>query len=517
MVLQFDLKLKGFLERHMRLNYDQMRSVFLTTFCIGLLCHLFLLANTMTNHDNLVQLINTMDLASSGRWFQKTAAAISTDFSMPWVNGLLTIFYTSITTVLLADLFQIKGKIFAFLLGAQMVTYPSVGVLMPYMGSHDAYALAALLMVIALRILIRHKWGIIPAIVLCVLSLGIYQGYFGFVAALCLGFLIYHGITQPTFEWKALFRMALRMLLFLGASMAIYLIITKVVFGDQLTTYYGINEMGSLSLRELPGLIANAYGSFFGYYFADPFMYRMPWTVPFLWMTGLLLVAFILTGIFKTKSSSFKKGLLVLFVVLFPLAVNLIYLMSGNEPVGLRMLYGYMAVPVLLLALLERIVHRQPLTWKQPLVLALTTCIVLTLSISVYNSFITTNRAYFKLALDYENIHAYTNRVAMRIEEVPEYHRRRKIVFVGDPVIATEFTEQLNAPDLDEFGLPRYLSRTYSFYLFPSHFLGMNNAIHYYQENEENQTVQNIVKGMPIYPHPESIQFIDNRIFVRFE
>lgn len=504
-----------FIHKRLNLPFKQVMMTFFATFIIGFFCYGFLMSNLFTNHDNLVQLIDPMNLTSSGRWFQQTAASLSSDFSIPWINGLITLVALSLSSAFIIDTFRIKSYVLSFLFAVAFITYPALGVLMPYTGSADAYAICCLLSVISVRFTVRYKYGFIVGTVALTLSLGIYQGYFSFAAGLFIVYLIAVLLRSGmAYSHRDLWQRVGKILAVIIGSLLVYLFVTKVMYGNELSTYYGVDTMGQIPLREIPKAIGFAYKSFFTYYLANAFSYRYPWLSAWISIGMIGTVILLVQQSKPIQKDRLKIAYLIALTALLPLAVNLIYIMSWNHPVELRMIYGYTVIPVLLVTLMDNVKPFEK-PFEKYVVFYLSTLIIIT----SWNHAITSNRAYFKLGLDYENVSAYTNRLVMQIEQTPGYHRRTKIVLFGEPIVSSEFTEMLNAPDLDQYGLPRYLAREYSFYLFPSRYLGLNNAMQIikHEEKIEGKEEEKIYESLKTYPEKGSIKIVDKVMYVKLQ
>jgi len=156
-----------------------IKITFFSTMIIGLVTHMYMLTNKIPCNDDVLQLVDSLSyLASSGRWFLTVPAAISSEFSMPWVNGLLTVFYVAVAACFTASMLKVRKTLYCVLLGAVMVTFPPLTDTIPYMQCVDAYLFAMMLCCIGIYLAQKYKWGFLPAIPLIVCSLATYQATF---------------------------------------------------------------------------------------------------------------------------------------------------------------------------------------------------------------------------------------------------------------------------------------------------------------------------------------------------
>ena len=86
----------------------EWKIAWISTFVIGLLTHLYVMTNTLPNHDGLVNIYHSQMKFSSGRFFLGPFSGISSYFDLPWINGLLSIIYLALMTVLLVEIFRIQ-------------------------------------------------------------------------------------------------------------------------------------------------------------------------------------------------------------------------------------------------------------------------------------------------------------------------------------------------------------------------------------------------------------------------
>lgn len=93
-----------------RCKYE-WKVAFISTFLIGLLTHIYKFTNTLLNHDSLYSFYHDQNIVQSGRWFLSIACSISSYFDLPWVTGLLSVVFISLTTVVITEIFEIKNPV----------------------------------------------------------------------------------------------------------------------------------------------------------------------------------------------------------------------------------------------------------------------------------------------------------------------------------------------------------------------------------------------------------------------
>ncbi|MFM1539952.1 glucosyltransferase domain-containing protein [Helcococcus ovis] len=498
-----------------------IKIAFISTIIIGLICHIYMMTNKWVNLDDIVQLVDNMDRTTSGRWFLQFPAAISSEFSIPWLNGFLTIVYTAVMSCLVISMFEIKSKINTILISGILVTFPTLGSLMPFMNSQDAYQFGAMLAGLAAFFIIKYKNGFIFSSILLTLSLGIYQTYLGYAGGLIVLYVIVE-LFKENNNFKKMIILLCKTAISFTVALAIYLIISRGIFGHLLVDYKGLDTMGSLPLNKIHTIIFSAYKGMFNFFIGKEFNYHFIF-MPYLFIFAFILTIYLLIYIVKkSKICKEKLFLLVFLILVFPIAINIIYIMSWQAGVMLRMLYGYTVVfifPLVLIDYVLKIGDKFEISNKIPKLLYYTIAILtLTSFLSVYNNIYVTNKAYFKVGLTNENSNAYGNRIISRIESVEGYTEKTQIVFWGNPDSRTWFTEKIDTKDIEPFIIANHLTRLYSFIYYPVRFLGFQNPIKDYDEiNEENKHLKDMINALPNYPDKNSIQMINGTIYIKFK
>lgn len=498
-----------------------IKIAFISTIIIGLICHIYMMTNKWVNLDDIVQLVDNMDRTTSGRWFLQFPAAISSEFSIPWLNGFLTIVYTAVMSCLVISMFEIKSKINTILISGILVTFPTLGSLMPFMNSQDAYQFGAMLAGLAAFFIIKYKNGFIFSSILLTLSLGIYQTYLGYAGGLIVLYVIVE-LFKENNNFKKMIILLCKTAISFTVALAIYLIISRGIFGHLLVDYKGLDTMGSLPLNKIHTIIFSAYKGMFNFFIGKEFNYHFIF-MPYLFIFAFILTIYLLIYIVKkSKMCKEKLFLLVFLILVFPIVINIIYIMSWQAGVMLRMLYGYTVVfifPLVLIDYVLKISDKFEISNKIPKLLYYTVAILtLTSFLSVYNNIYVTNKAYFKVGLTNENSNAYGNRIISRIESVEGYTEKTQIVFWGNPDSRTWFTEKIDTKDIEPFIIANHLTRLYSFIYYPVRFLGFQNPIKDYDEiNEENKHLKDMINALPNYPDKNSIQMINGTIYIKFK
>src|SRR5699024_7788374 len=181
---------------------------------------------------------------TSGRFFLTYANGISSYFDLQWLNGVLSIFYLAVITIMIIELLDIRTSITQLLVSAVVVTLPSVTATFAYMYTADGYLLATMLTMIALVIAKRFKIGYFFSPLLIFIAVGVYQANL----AVALSFIVLYLISLLLFHHQSLqvvIIKAVKMMLPIVVGMILYLIYYKykTSAGDVvITDYKGLDE-----------------------------------------------------------------------------------------------------------------------------------------------------------------------------------------------------------------------------------------------------------------------------------
>ena len=490
--------------------YLNSRIAFISCFIIGLMTHIFMLTNKLPNHDDINQIFDSMHRPESGRWFLFFPASISSTFSLPWLNGLLCILYISLSAAIVVKCLNIKSLFGSVLIGGVMITFPTVCATLSYMNSSDGYFFALLLACIAVYLTDKYSLGFLPGGVLMMLSMGIYQAYFPFAAALAVSILLKTIITTkpqtppPTIFWVK----TSKFLALLTIGILLYMVVTKAI-PTELSSYMRIDSMGSIQLSELPLMIIGSYQNIFNFFFVDSMLsdiFAMRYLLAVAMLLGFCLPIFI----HKLYLSKFYLAFYLILIISLPLACNLIYIMSSSFTPHVLMVYGFTMIIITIISLSET------LTSSSTFALWIVSFLSVVL---IFDYAVLSNQAYFKLHMAYEQGFAYSNRLLSRIEGLEGFSDDNHVYFVGVPSVPMDATPEY--PTLNKLtGIIDDIPSYYSYAYFLRFYMGSTLDItltHYYKTDEDAELLSSFeLDDMPIYPNDGSIKKTDNNIVIKF-
>jgi hypothetical protein len=337
---------------------------------------------------------------------------------------------------------------------------------------------------------LNQKKGWIASILLCI-SLGIYQATLGMTVCVWLMTLLFRTTANQNQTQKSLFSQHLKGWAWIILGIASYLLIMK------LTTLWGpVNSRiaaGFFSHDPLRNLLKYSFIILLRFSFIPE--YVIPW-IP---KTGVFICVILGTGILLIQS---RMRLWFLFVFLIlPYAAICHMLPLANPDVPWRISFGLIALLAGLLAVILQ--HKR--FHKIGLVLG---------SLLIFSFILVDNARMFEQYIQTKRDIAMANRIACRIESLPEYQPGMKFIIVGKtgPVPLTwdrtfsaqtirDFTLYFSK---NRFGLGGCFETSWSKYAIFTNYL----QIPLIPENQDmEKTAQQWikVKGCQPWPHPSSI------------
>jgi hypothetical protein len=391
-----------------------------------------------------------------------------------------------------------------------------------------------LLACLAVYLAERYKYGFIFAVVPLTLSLGCYQAYFGVAAGLLVMVLIFDTLDGQA-QLRPILLKGLKFVGTLAASLLAYMGIARLVIfvkGGELDTYQGIDQMGNLSLSDVPFLVGEAYVGVFRFFFtkgnrSEQYLNIHNWLVVL-----LFFVVFVLGGLLivswcqRMKIHRDGKRLLLLLVLLLvlPLGSNIVFVMTPQ----LRHLLMYYGL-VLMLIFPVAVQARYPLqgegdaTKRVPYIVHVVSCWVIVAAIifAIYSYAVLANRASLKMTIGYEQAYAQSVSLVTRIQGLAGYRHDQEIILVGLPYRKMSVRPNIlwAIDDFEIIGVhgDRLFGEIYTYHAFLNNYLGLPNPINLNREESIKEAeVAAVLAEMPQYPDEGSITIIDGKIYVKF-
>lgn len=239
---------------------------FMSSMLIGFFTYGYLMSNHFLTHDSLWNMYSDQNMITLGRQFLQYACGISSYYDLPWLNGILAIFFLSLTSVVVIEYFDIKSTINSVLVAGIIVTFPSVISTFGYTFTVDGYMLAMLITTISCFLASKKKWGFLPGILLLGISLGIYQSYLSFAIILCILKLLLDILDKVSIK-----DILIKGLRFIGMGIGSYMFyiislnLMLKIQNRELSAYQGIDTIQGIHFNELVIGVKTAFWNFINF------------------------------------------------------------------------------------------------------------------------------------------------------------------------------------------------------------------------------------------------------------
>ena len=420
----------------------QWKTCFWSAIIVGLITHFYKITNWLPNWDSLVFRYDAQNMVKLGRWFLPFASAPSSFYDLPWITGLLAILFCALSAVIICEMFAVRKNATAVLIGAAVVSFPTVTSTMLYNYVADSYAISFLLATVAAWLLTKEKPRYVVSGLLITLSVGIYQAYITVTIMLLLCHLIFEVLYKET-KIKALLIKAGKFLLTGICSMALYYLVLNVILkltGTVLLDYQGFSDTASLSGLDIWGSLYTITNSFFSFFFDFSNGVSV--------FTGLNVLIFSFSAAFYladviAKKLKFSKVLVAFILSAFlPVCASVLAFINSHVDYHNLMKMGFFAFYLLFILQYERIeVEKIKLNRvKAWAVLVLT-------ALLVFNQIIIANVSYHKITMAYEKSYGVLIRIADRIEQTEGAEACDRILVLG-ALPGSEAYSSLLPPDI---------------------------------------------------------------------
>ncbi len=212
--------------------------------------------NKLPNYDDIM--LNSFGATFRlGRWFLWIVGAIAYHlelvYSLPWLNGLISLSFIAVANALIIGMLQIDNKWLISIVCGLLVVYPSWTGTFFFMFTAPYYALAIVLAVLAVYFVIKVRISLALCLLLyvCAVHWEFIKPIYLFTAGLLVIILILQ--LYRDCHWKEVLRNGIRYLAFLILSVGIYYLITRITLfatKQSFADYKGLGELGKFSFAD---------------------------------------------------------------------------------------------------------------------------------------------------------------------------------------------------------------------------------------------------------------------------
>lgn len=499
---------------------DNFKIAFVSSIIFGLIAHIYMFTNKLPNYDDMA--LNGFGATFRlGRWFLWVLGSIAYHFdfvySLPLVNGLISIVLLAISAGMITGLLKVENKIAIVIISGILVVFPSWTATFFFMFTAPYYAIAVFLMTLSVYFYDRYNYGYLLSVICIALSLGIYQAYLPFGATLYVVLLIIE-LYNLDADWIKIFKKAVKSLVTLIAGVAIYYLIMKIslaVTNQQLADYRGTGQMGSISLRLIPQMISNMFTYGLGVAVNNnlEISYNLLLKLGYciLYVVDAVVVIISVKYFIKKKEIT-KVGVFLTLIIAFFVSVNSIFIMCpADDAIYVLMTYAYTFLIILPICMVDRLLSKPETNQKRVVigmeygVIGITFLMILT-----YCHF--ANAQYLSIQLSFEQAKSFCTTLVTQIKSAEGYSDDMLIALIeSDSTIEDKTLYRNDVMEVfDISGRDKVLAETYSREYLISYYCGFSP-----EYISADELPKEITDAMPVYPADGSIQVIDNVVVVK--
>ena len=481
--------------------------------------------NNIVNYDAAYNIPLYSGGENSGRWtlglLSRLAEQLHIGYSLPFFNILISLLMLSLAAVLLCRILELTSRRACVLVGIVLLSFPAVASMTFFAYTIQYYAFAFLL-ITAACLLVERRQTLLSYLLYSLLlafSVGVYQAFYPFAIMLAV-LAVLVDCLKPESRPQAVLKKGL---LYVAAILLSYfwyrlgLKATLAISGQKLTAYQGINQMGHIDLRSLPGMLKDMYLHFFLLPARD-YLSLSAEPITKICIALLLLGSAMMIALgWREKNPRKWAELAVLLLIALPISSNLIILMVPYGTTYTLMGMGLISLFLLPILLWEKLQFPKP-RLRRFFGTALAAVLLLSSLEYVYLS----NGCY--RALEWHNIQTenYYTTLITRVKSLDGYDESFPVVYAGSVIHDDSYYDLWSETIFNYGGMRQFDSQDpanngfneYSRDRFVRTFLGY--SIHPINANEA-QKYESVLNEMRSYPNDDSIRITDGIVLVKFD
>lgn len=471
----------------------------------ALMAYVFMFTNKIVNWDDLQFLFGKGYTITSGRWALELLEYVLPNYSMPWFYGIISCALLIFSICIIISIFKIENKFLQGLLAAVIIAFPSEIGTMFYMFTSTSYAIAFLLAVLAVYLYLKPGIaGKIIGVLCSVFSMGIYQAYITITISLFVLLLI-KGLLRGEKDWLGTVKEGLKYVAYLLIIGVLYYAITMA------TLNFTDSELNGWAVRatsDSSGILHKIVRSW--KLFAAMVVLREYGleTTTLSWAAHLICLGFaVLVSMFiMLKKKKILNILLysVLVTVVFPLSINFVVVLIGEDGVHGLTLYGFISL-YLFAAIVAECLEVSKLKNVLKDVTSLMLCVIIVSNVYV------ANKSYLKQYLVYENTFSFYQSIVTQLQQTPEFDKNSKLAVIGKVEKDSSYLKNFGKDSI--YGLCWFKDEAISDE-FITYYLGFDVPFATIEEKEK-LAKEEYVENMPVYPYHGYIQKVDDYLVVK--
>lgn len=506
------------------MNDKVLKNSFIYTVIFGIIAHGYCFFNVFLSHDSTIFIQNDiLWQIKIGRFLHPIAYILRGNYFVPWLIGIISMFFVAITSYLIIKTLQIKSKSGIILTCAILITNSTITCLnATYIHETDIYMASLFFAVFGIYLLRNYKKGYIFSIILFFISLGLYQSFLNVIIFLAM-LLIYIDLLNGE-NFKKEIKLGTKYVLTILVSLIMYYIGIKIstkIFNVSLYDgYNGLTAVGNYA--SIKNILKSIYITYLkvASFIIKPLGYN---SIIMLISNIIIIISCIYMNIKIVIKNKIKKKellLLIILALLIPFGINIICFISQGVEHGL-MIYSFFLLYVFAIYIKEKYTEKFKIkniynsikNYK-----TIITCGLITpmLILIIYNLCIYSNQTYYIKQNVYQNTLLTLNRIVYSIENLGGYEiGKTKVVFIGD-LNNSELAKPYDKYNLRGIGTNSSFSvtykGTYDFFINGIMHIKMNVC----DENKTKEYIKNNdVSNIKPYPAKDSIKLIDDTVVVK--
>ncbi len=407
----------------------EWKRAFLSAFLTGLLIHMPVLLSDIPNHDGLSSMYFDQNMITSGRWFLTVACGFSSYYTIPWVIGLIGLFFLACTAAALTELLELKDPLVIIGVSGLLTAFPAIASTFAYVFTMDGYMMALFLAVLSVLLTKKYRYGFLGGAFCLAFSLGTYQAYLPFAILLSIYSILILLIEKGSVKEKIKSGLNYLYMGVLGA--ALYYVILQILLrlqGKELASYQGINGIsGNRAGGGMVSTIVSMYKDFLSFTLKGNVLFQNLFSTAALAALTLITIFTVLRLAYHRKW--WKNPIFFVIIALLaaglPIATNMILLISPEVTYHLLMRYQWILYPILMAAFVSRYGKEGKSAPVMAWILTVSVCVM------VFCYGVADNIGYSNLQKRYEKTYAYCVRLLDRIEQTEGYYPGIPVAIVG--------------------------------------------------------------------------------------
>lgn len=420
--------------------------LFWMLFISGIVAALSLLSHQVTNPDgilagNLMQGFS-WEIAT-GRWAAAIIYSLRGGIIVPLLTSLVSIAFFAMATLLVLQLFRIKGFVLRLLVGCLLMTFPSLVQYLSYFYMADMFAMSTFLAVLAIYLLkIQTSIPKIAVFMLSLfsltLSMSVYQAMIGVAAFICFGIVFIDAADEKkplSFVGKEIVYFLLLGILAIACYFALSRLICNIT-GIPLADYRGISSADRISISSFAEILKRMYTTFFSFYFTNQYYPYTKWylhlifaAIFILWILSEIYGGITLVQISAIKKINFYRTLIqAILIVCLPIVSTMIGLIASNTAIDFKMIPQMMLPIALAVSRIESISK----TSNKKMLRGLEWAIAGTLCLMVWVNTLVSNGIGEAMQMRADAARSLSTRILIEITESPNYSSNTPIAILGN-------------------------------------------------------------------------------------